>query len=220
MVADDVRRRVGRLAAATLAALLVASGCADTQEEPVEPTSQQAPRPDVTFDVDVSPGPDAIAVSWSLTNTGDAPLLVVDGPPRASGASVVYDPGTTYVVGEGDGTVQVAQRLFALPETDQASFAQLPRAGATELAPGATLEREPEVPVPLARLSPWGDDLGSGPIELPAPVTSVQFCLGVLAGEPQPSWGPGRDGDVVVLNHGSEAVAAQHVLCSDPIPLD
>ncbi len=50
-------------------------------------------------------------------------------------------------------------------------------------------------------------------------MTSVHYCLGVLAGDPEPSWGPGRDGDVVVLNHGSEAVAAQHVLCSDPIPL-
>ena len=51
-------------------------------------------------------------------------------------------------------------------------------------------------------------------------MTSVHFCLGVVAGDPEPSWGLERDGDVVLLEHGRGAVAAQHVLCSDPIPLD
>lgn len=226
-VADYVRRRGGRLAAAA-AALLLATGCADAQEDPAPPTStdggstepaQEAPRPDVDFAAEVTPGAGSVAVSWSLTNTGGEPLLVVDRPPRASGASVAYDPRTAYVVGGDDGTVQVAQRLFDLPETDRMSWARLPRAGATELAPGATLDRELAVPVPLVRLSPWGDDIGNGPIELPDPVTGVQFCLGVLAGDLQSSWGPGRDGDVVGLSHGSEAVAAQHVLCSDLVPL-
>ncbi|RYC07442.1 hypothetical protein [Nocardioides zhouii] len=227
-VADDVRRRVARLAAATLVALLAVSGCSDTQEEPVETSTeggpaappQEAPRPDVDFDVEVNPGPDAISVSWSLTNTGAAPLLVVDRVPRASGASVAYDPEVTYVVGADDGTVQVAQRLYDLPEGDRISYAQLPRAGATELAPGDSLERDLEVPLPLVRASPWGDDIGFGSIELPDPVTSVQYCLGVVAGDPEPAWGLDRTDDGILLNHGGGAVAAQHVLCSDPIPLD
>lgn len=207
--------------------MLVVAGCASAQEEPLSPTStgggptepsQEAPRPDVDFTAEVTPGSDAIAVSWSLTNTGDRPLLVVDHLQRASGASVIYDPETAYVVGGTDDTVQVAQRLYDLPETDTMSYAQLPTAGATELAPGDTIERELSVPVPLVRASPWGNDLGAGPIALPDPIESVQFCLGVIAGDPQPSWGAGRDGDVVVLEHGSEAVAAQHVLCSDLVP--
>ena len=212
-----------------LVALVVVTGCADTQEDPVEPTStegapagseQEAPRPDVAFDVEVSPGPDGIAVSWSLTNTGDAPLLVVDRVPRASGAAVAYDPEVAYVVGGADGAVQVAQRLFDLPETDRMSWAQLPRAGATELAPGDVLRRDLVVELPLRRLSPWGDDIGYGPIELPDPVASVHYCLGVVAGEPDPSWGLQRTDDAILLNHGGGAVAAQHVLCSDPVPLD
>lgn len=207
--------------------MLVVTGCASAQEEPLTPTSteggptepsQEAPRPDVDFTAEVTPGSGAITVTWSLTNSGDRPLLVVDHVPRASGASVVYDAETAYVVGGADGAVQVAQRLYDLPETDTMSYAQLPTAGATELAPGDRIERELSVPSPLVRSSPWGDDIGAGPIELPDPVVSLQFCLGVIAGDPQPSWGAGREGDVVVLEHGSEAVAAQHVLCSDLVP--
>lgn len=190
-----------------------------TDGGPVEPV-HDAPRPDVDLDVDVVPGSDAVAVSWSLTNTGDRPVLVVDRAPRASGASVVHDPEVAYVVGGDDGLVQVASRLFDLPETDRMSWAQPPRAGATEVAPGESLARELSVPVPFVRSSPWGDDIGYGPIELPDPPRAVQFCLGVLPADPRPSWGSGRDGDAVVLDHGSAAVAAQHVLCSDPIPLD
>lgn len=222
-------RRGARVLAVALVGTLVVAGCAGAEEEQVpDPTSteggpaepaQEALRPDVDFAADLTLGADAVAVSWTLTNTGDRPLLVVDRAPRASGASVVYDPSVAYVVGADDGLVQVASRLFHAPETDRMSWARPPRAGATELAAGATLARELAVPLPLVRSSPWGDDVGHGPIELPDPVEAVQFCLGVLAGEPQPSWGPGADGDVVVLNHGGGAVAAQHVLCSDPVPL-
>ncbi|MBL0747033.1 hypothetical protein [Nocardioides baculatus] len=225
--ADAVRRRPGWVVAGTLAGLLVVSGCSGSGEEPVETSTeggpadpgQDTPRPDVDFDVEVTPGADAIAVSWTLTNTGDRPLLVVDRVPRASGAGVVYDPQATYVVGGADGLVEVASRLFDLPETDTMSFAQPPRAGASELAPGATVQRDLAVPLPLERLSPWGNDLGDGPIALPDPVTSVRFCLGVVAGQPEPSWGVGRANGTTTLEHGSGAVAAQHVLCSDPSPL-
>ena len=189
-----------------------------TEGGPAEP-AQEAPRPDVDFTAEVTPGAESVAVSWSLTNNGDEPLLVVDRVPRASGAAVVYDPQATYVVGGDDGLVRIASQLFHLPETDRMSWAQLPTVGATELAPGATIERDLAVPVPLERLSPWGNDIGFGPIELPDPVSSVQFCLGVVAGDPEPSWGLQRDGDVVVLEHGDGAASAQHVLCSDPTPL-
>lgn len=206
--------------------MLVMTGCADAVEEPVEtPTqggpagpAQEAPRPDVDFTAEITPDADAVTVSWSLTNTGSEPLLVVDRAPRPSGAAVVYDPEAAYVVGGDDGLVMISSQLFATPETDRMTWTQLPRAGATEVAPGATIERTLSMPVPFVRASPWGDDIGDGPIALPDPVTDLQFCLGVLAGEPQPAWGPGPDGDVVVLNHGSRAVAAQHVLCSDRVP--
>ena len=221
-----MRRRV-RLLGVVLAGMLVVTGCADSQEEPVETstnggpaeTEQDTPRPDVDFDVEVTPRADAVGVSWTLTNTGEESLLVVDRAPRASGASVVYDPRVAYVVGDDDGLVTISSLLFDAPETDRMSWAQPPRAGATELAPGATIRRELTVPVPFARASPWGNDIGYGPIELPDPATDVQFCLGVVAGEPEPSWGPGPEGDVVVLNHGGQAAAAQHVLCSDPTPM-
>ncbi len=182
-------------------------------------TPQAAPRPDVSFDVELTPGATSIAVSWSLTNTGDEPLLVVNRLPRASGATVAYDPEVVYVVGQADGLVQIASRLFALPEAGGTDYAQLPQAGATEVEPGAVLTQDLTVPVPLVRSSPWGDDVGDGPIELPDPVTSVQYCLGVIAGSLQPSWGAGPTGEEILLNHGSPAVEAQHVLCSDPIPL-
>ncbi|MCF6376162.1 hypothetical protein L2K70_00920 [Nocardioides KLBMP 9356] len=225
--ADAVRRWVRPAAFLVLlvAGVVLMAGCGD-EGEPVETSteggpgtpSQDAPRPDVDFVAEVTPGAEAIAVSWTLTNTSQARMLVVDRVPRASGAGLVQDPQATYVVGGEGRLVQLTQRLYDEPETTM-SFAQPPTAGATELGPGETLQRDLAVPLPLERLSPWGNDLGDGPIELPDPVTSVQFCLGVLAGDPQPSWGPGAEGDVVVLDHGSPAVAAQHVLCSDPTPV-
>lgn len=213
-----------------LAALALAlAGCAEPEEEPMTPSSteggpppwsvQDVPRPDVDLTADVEATPEAVTVSWTLTNTGDAPLLVVDRPPRASGATVVYDPAVSYVVGGGDDRVEIGTRLLDVPETDRMTWARLPRVGATGLAPGDTLRRTLRVPVPLQRLSPWGDDVGYGPIELPDPVGSVQLCLGILPDAPEPSWGPGREGDVVVLEHGSPAVAAQYVLCADPVAM-
>lgn len=215
-----------RLLGFVVVGMLITTGCADAQEEPVETSTeggpaeprQEAPRPDVDFSAEVIPGAHAIAVSWSVTNNGDEPLLVVDRVPRASGAGVVQDPQATYVVAGDEGLVRLGQQLFPMPETTM-SYAQLPRAGATELAPGARLQRDLAVPLPLERLSPWGNDLGDGPIELPDPVTDVEFCLGVLAGGPDPSWGMERDGDVVTLQHGDTTASAQHVLCSDPTPL-
>lgn len=206
-----------------LTSVLATSGCGgtepDVEEEPVETSTQDTPRPDVDYDVEVTPGADSVAVSWTLTNTGDEPLLVVDRVPRASGGARVLDPQVAYVVGGADGLVLIESRLYDMPETTM-SWAQLPQAGATELGPGQTLQRDLAVPLPLVRLSPWGNDLGDGPLELPDPVTEVQFCLGVVAGEPEPSWGLQRDGDVVTLEHGRGAVAAQHVLCSDPTPME
>jgi hypothetical protein len=206
--------------------VLVTSGCSGSEDLPApsstkggpDTPTQEAPRPDVDFAAEVVPGDESIAVSWSLTNNSDQPLYVVDRTPRASGAGVVYDPQVAYVTGGDDGLVQLAQQVFFMPETTM-SFAQPPRAGATELAPGARLDRDLAVPVPLERLSPWGNDLGDGPIGLPDPVTSVQFCLGVLAGDPEPSWGLERDGDVITLRHGDVTATAQHVLCSDPTPM-
>ncbi|NYE35953.1 hypothetical protein F4692_001057 [Nocardioides cavernae] len=182
-----------------------------------------AARPDVELGVEVgvegTGRAGLLVVAWTLTNAGHEPLLVVDRVPRPSGASLAWDPRTAYVVGAGDGLVQVASRLFPLPETDRMSWARPPRVGATELAAGASLAREVAVPLPLVRSSPWGDDIGFGPIRLPDPVTSVQYCLGVVTGEPQPSWGLERVDGVVLLAHGGGAVVAQHVLCSDPVPL-
>lgn len=49
--------------------------------------------------------------------------------------------------------------------------------------------------------------------------SAARLCLGILPDAPEPSWGPGREGDVVVLEHGSPAVAAEYVLCADPVAM-
>ena len=94
---------------------------------------------------------------------------------------------------------------------------QAPQIGATVLEPGASLAVTLEVPLPLERNQPFGDDLGAGPIALPDEPSEVRFCLGLL---PRSFTDAAPDEDGVVLLAQTDASAAvQHLLCSDPTPL-
>ncbi len=201
-VADAAAPSVpGGCVAGAMAGLLAVSGCARHpggrrwRRRPRARRPRRARTPHDRTSTSTSRSrraPTSIAVSWTLTNTGDEPLLVVDRVPRASGAGVVLRPAGDVRRRRRDGLVQIASRLFDLPETDarptrscrgraRPSSLPAPPSGATSPSRCRWSGSRPGATTSVTARSSCRD-----------PVTSVQFCLGVVAGEPEPSWGLDR----------------------------
>lgn len=227
MTTTEWRRRLGAVLLAVLVALGVAgcdssggSGPSSTPAggEPDDPPGEVA-EPAADFDATIDVGDDAVTVRYTLTNRSGGDLLVTDRPPVQVGAGVRYSPDETYVVGQGDGRVQISQRAFATPDPSRVDFAQPPRVGATTLADGEELSGSVEVPVPLARSYPFGDDLGYGEIRLPDPVRQVTFCLGVLPPPYDPAINKQTEDGTTTIAHDDVSNAGQHLFCSDAVDL-
>ena len=224
MTTTEARRR----GAALVALLLALAGCGSDpagpeggggnagSPGPAEPADVRpdVPRPDVTADLQVDPGADAVAVRYSVTNDGAAPLLLANRLPHVVGAGTSYDSTLAYVTGAGADGVEISQRVFPWPDGDVERVAA-PQVGASVLEAGATVTVALEVPLPLVRSQPFGDDLGEGTIELPDPVAQVSFCLGVL---PRTAGAAPDEDGVVLVAHG-DAALTQYLLCSDPVAL-
>lgn len=224
------RRRV--IAAAAVLGLLL-GGCGDGDDGPggpggTEPSAAPtdpadppggAPAPPATFDAEVVPGPGGVTVGYTLRNDSDRELLVVDGIPRPSGATVAYGPDLAYVTGDGAGGILLSHRVFPWPDAGAMGWEQAPRAGVTRLAAGQELRRELTVPEPFVRAHPFGHDLGEGPVVLPEDPREVTFCVGVIAPPYAPALAYDEQGEPPTVAHGNEAWAAQHQLCSDAVPL-
>lgn len=187
-----------------------------TSTSTTEPTDEtDVPRPDVTADLEVTPGADDVVVSYSVTNDDDVPLLLVNRLPQTVGAGTSYVSSGVYVTGTDDGAVEVSQRVFPWPEGDVERVAA-PAVGASVLRPREVVQVSVVVPTPFVDSQPFGDDLPAGVSAVPDSPEQVSFCLGVLprgAGK-----APDADG-VVVLNHGDQVAEAQYLLCSDPVDL-
>ena len=221
-------RRRGLLAA-LLVGVLALAGCGSSDGsgpgstrhggEPDDPPGEVA-APAADFDATVDVGDDAVTVHYALTNRSGGDLLVVDRLPKAAGAGVRYEPGRAYVVGQGEDEAQISQRVFATPHPSRVDFAQAPRVGATLLADGDELTGTVEVPLPLERASPYGDDLGYGEIRLPDPVREAIFCLGVLPPPYDVAIGKQAEDGAITIAHGGASNAGQHLFCSDPAELE
>ena len=190
--------------------------------EPADPASGAA-RPSASVDFEVAVADDRLLVDYTVTNHGAHDLLVLNRLPQPAGAGTSYVDDIVYVTGLDDGRVQVAQRVFPWPDSVRIDYAQAPQMGATGLAPSGSLDVHLEVPLPLERRQPFGDDLGYGPISLPDPATEVEFCLGVIAPPYPRGVSPALDEDdptLMLLAHGDAAHQAQYLFCSDPVVLD
>lgn len=219
------RRRLAALAAVLGLAL---GGCGAGGDEPGDDPAAGASEPadppggvaDPGLDLTatVRADDDAVRVSWRLRNTTDGELLVVDRVPRPAGAGTTYDATLAYVTGRGSG-ILVSQRLFPWPDTDRKAWGQAPRAGVTRLAAGAELSRELSVPRPFVRRQPFGDDLGDGPVALPADPDRVTFCLGVVAPPYHPALGLSEEDGTTTVNHGKVSWESQTQLCAEPVDL-
>jgi hypothetical protein len=184
--------------------------------EPADPTSPAA-RPDAEFHADVAVTDAAVRITYRLTNSSDAELLVPNQLPDDNG-EYDGDGSRAYVTG-ADGGVAIAQRVFPQPDTDRMDWAQAPQLRATRVAPGKTLEGVVEVPRPFERRQPYGDDLGYGTIELPDPAADVRFCLGVIASPYPVPIADQASEPAPVVNHGNQNAEVQYLFCAEPVSL-
>lgn len=197
------------VAALALAVVLAASACGgDGDDGP----GGDAPAAEASLDVTVEPVDAGVRISWTVTNDGDEPLLVVD---NLRGDEAADEPlqGAYVTGGDGgreDGMVEVSRRLFPVP--DDVEGVQDYTVTAGDLGPRGRETRTDSVTVPFtyAPAAPEG-----GGDELPEDADRAVFCLGVAspgAIEGARPLGQGR----WAVPHSEENAAGQTLLCSEP----
>jgi hypothetical protein len=207
------------LVGAVLLLTLGCAGCAGQPSEPDDPPAQGT-SPAAGFVSAVEVRGQALHISYELTNRSDGKLVVFNRVPAFSpSGAMVEDPASVYVIGgKPDGRAQIAKRAFHQLESDRTDWVQTPLVGVSELEPGRALREEFDVPLPLERRRPYGDDYGDGKVELPDPVREVVFCVGAGNAADLPAttasteFGP-------VLGHVADVTRAQHLWCSEPFGL-
>jgi hypothetical protein len=168
---------------------------------------------DLSFSADVAA--DRLRLSYRLRNTGTARMVALNGVPAVDTiADPAVEPNAVYVTAREDGTVEIAKRAFA-PPPGVAPAAPFQLAG-TVVPGGGEVAEEFTVPLPLRGHSPYGAVAGGD--RLPDPVRRVVFCIGVL---PDTMIEMRRDGTVdrPVYGHMNFTVAAQRLVCAEPVPL-
>jgi hypothetical protein len=211
--------RLGQFLAAGLAAVLGSAGCGSTPAEPADPRATGTP-PTVQFTAGVEVRGQSLQISYQLVNSSGQDLIVLNQVPAftASG-SPKPDVNAVYVTGADlQGRVEISKRAFAMPDTENKSWAQAARISGVVVKPGQSVGEELTVPLPLRRHHPYGDDLGEGTISLPDPVTEVVFCLGVIR-EAEARLPSGGAETPVTLPHLGSTTGIQHLSCSAPVRL-
>jgi hypothetical protein len=219
------RSQLGRravLATLVVAGMLVtAAGCGGDDEpgttagggggEGTEVTTDPAPG---VLEADITTVGSSLRISWRVTNAAEGDLVVFDNrrPDEPPGAERL---GAFVTAGQGDATVEVARRLFPVP--DDLEGVQAYGVTASALPAGATTEGQEMVPLPLA-YTPAAPDGGGGP--LPDRPARVVFCVGVAPAEDFPaSRAPGVPEGYRFARHSPANVARQTLLCSDSFDL-
>jgi hypothetical protein len=209
-----VRRAVVWILLATGALAACQTSDAPTGSTPTSPTTGPPVDVDLSFSADVAA--DRLRLSYRLRNTGSAPVVVLNGVPAADTiADPAVDPNAVYVTARDDGTVEIAKRAFA-PPPGVAPAAPFQLAG-TVVPAGGEVAEEFTVPLPLRGSGPYSA-VGGGGDRLPEPVQRAVFCIGVL---PDTMIEMRRDGTAErpVYGHMDFTVAAQRLVCADPVPL-
>jgi hypothetical protein len=210
------------LAGAVLALTLGCAACSGEPSEPADPRPGTNP-PDVGFTTAVEVRGQAVHIAYELTNRSNGKLTVFNRVPAFSpSGSLVENPASVYVIGSGpEGRVQIAKRAFHQLESDETDWTTTPLIGVSELEPGRSLREEFDVPLPLERRRPYGDDYGDGPVKLPDPVREVVFCVGAAraADLPAPVSPPDGSDFGPVLGHVPKVTEPQYLWCSPPSAL-
>ena len=186
-----------------------------TPTGPTGPTAGSTVDADLSFSADVAG--DRLRLAYRLRNTGASPVVALNGVPATDTvADPAVDPNAAYVTARDGGTVEIAKRAFA-PPPGVAPAAPFQLAG-TVVPAGGEIAEEFTVVLPLRGRSPYGAVGGASGDRLPEPVTRVVFCIGVL---PDTMIEMRRDGtaDRPVYGHMDFTVAAQRLVCAEPVPL-
>lgn len=170
--------------------------------------------PKTSFAANFSRVEESLRVRWSVTNTGNQPILAFD---RILPSDGVFDPDVgngAYVIGRPDGTIEIAMRAFPVPKGIEGVQAYVFHT--TRLAPGASTGGNLIVLLPF-RHRPAAPVKGGGDL-LPANPRRAVFCLGVIAADSR-LVSQARDSEHPVLPHIQRVADAQTRLCSDPFAL-
>ncbi len=216
---DSPGRTARLLAGVAVAGVLVAAcGAAGEPEAAgsgtgrgeVSVSSTPEPAPGV-LDAEITTVGSSLRIAWSVTNVSGGDLVVFDDRrPDESPNAERY--GAFVTAGHEDGTVEVARRLFPVP--DDLEGVQAYGVAASTLPAGAKAEGREIVLLPLA-YAPAAPAGGGDP--LPDDPARVVFCVGVAPAADFPPSGQPEGYRFAVHNAGN--VSRQSLLCSDPFDL-
>lgn len=164
---------------------------------------------------------DRLRITYELRNRGATPVLVFDGVPEADGPGKQrVDPQAVYVTARGGDTVEVAKRVFAVPDgLNPEAYARL---RATVLPAGDAVAEQLTVPLPPRARHPYRDD------DLPGRVTQVVFCVGAAPAAAVTQKRPATEstgaapsatangGERYWVSHERANADVQHLFCSEP----
>jgi hypothetical protein len=170
--------------------------------------------PKTNFKAELSQVGESLRIHWSVTNTGDHPILAFD---RIRPGEGVYDPNArngAYVTGRSNGTVEIAMRAFPVPKGTEGVVRY--DVTTTRLAPGASTGGNLIILLPFQYRPAAPVKEGGAP--LPKNPKRAVFCLGVMPANSD-LVGRAKDPEHPVLPHNQQVADAQTLLCSDPVQL-
>lgn len=179
------------------------AGCTSSSSAPIRKLSQDG----TTLAATVSATNDAITISYSVTNEGGEPVIVVNGIPTSDTTNLPSpDENAVYITLRPNRVLEVSRRSF---DQDLTADTQPYLLLGTELAAGNTLREGFQLTAPLETYQPGepAKTLKDGYWE------SIVFCVGVVSpsrldADLQSNTTP----DKPVVHHG----ITQNVLCTEP----
>ena len=161
-------------------------------------------------------GGNRLLIHYRITNRGSKPYLVFN---RLSGqldsSDVTPDQNAVFIEPQSDGSVEISKRAYALPDGPAVNTPYIP--GASELLPGASINEQMEVKLPLRRRRPYMSVVPAP--QMPDSLRTVRFCVGVAQADPSTTkaFGSGKDR---ALYPQYSVVLTQQLLCGPVVTLE
>ena len=206
-----------------LAALAVAvgagalTGCGDDDADAGgrDPSrSRGAARPaDAALTVQIDRVGESLRIGWSVTNDGDADLVLFDG--RQADDAPDADMVGAYVTAGNDAGVEIARRVFPVPDGVEVDGA-MPGTTGVRLRPGDVASGRELVVLPPEYLPAAPAGGGEPP---PGDATSAVFCMGVGPLDALDARPSADASDRYFVRHSESNADQQTLLCGDPVEL-
>lgn len=163
-----------------------------------------------SIEATVSHDEQGLLVSYTVTNDGDAPLLVLTerGHDQSNSSSAPREPGSVWVSEASPGVARLSKQVFG---TTPGTLLYAPwRAPAALVDPGERLDGEMSVPLPLrGDLPEVSEALVHDEQPLTAAPDQVEVCVQVA-----PSPGPTAYNDEITMDSPGRAL-----VCTGPLEL-